>query len=128
MPYIEDPRAFFAEINRILMPGGLLAIQLTVVDSLLHSLANLIYQISQGKFTLIPQRGYPFQNAHHFPRATLKQFLNPYHFHIIAEENLEINYRFSALPQIALPLLIIISALSRLTGKTIQYRVLVKKA
>lgn len=127
LPYIEDPRSFFQEVNRLLRPGGLLAFQLTVVDSLLHYLANLIYQLSRGTVKFIAGRGYPYQNAYHFTRVSIRAFLSQSNFQILSEENIEIDYRLSALPPIFLPLINLVSLAGRLTGKTIQYRVIARK-
>jgi len=127
LPYIENPGRFLKTIYRLLPPGGLFALQLTVVDSLLHYLANLSYYLSGGKFKFIAAKGYPYQNAYHFTRASTRAFLSRFNFRILQEENIEIDYRLSALPQKFLPLLQFISLGSRLTGKTIQYRVIAQK-
>jgi 2-polyprenyl-3-methyl-5-hydroxy-6-metoxy-1,4-benzoquinol methylase len=127
VPNFERPDIAFAKIEQMIKPNGILAIQLTVTDSVIFYLSHLIYLISGGRWNQLVARGYPVNHAHHFTRKTLKKFLRKFDFTVIKEENIEFNFRYSYFPKILLPVFNIVSIIGRLTGKTTQYRVYAKK-
>ncbi len=125
--HVEDPVKLLEEIKRILKPGGYIALETTMVDSLLFIIADIVYRITFGKFKKLVEIAYPIHHANHFSRKTLETILKKLDFKIVKKENLEIFYEETSLPKISLPILSMISTVSIATGKTIEFFVLAQK-
>lgn len=126
IPNFENPNLAFRKIKNMLAKDGILAIQLTVIDSLIFYLSHLIYKLSLGKFKLLIQNGYPINHRTHFSRSTLKKFLSKHGFKIIKQQNIEFNYQYSKMPKIILPFLNLIGFISKKVNRTTQYRIFAK--
>ena len=127
VPNFERINLGFAKIKRMLKPNGVLVVQLTVTDSLLFDLSNLIYRLSLGRVALFVKNGYPINHTCHFSRRTLKKFMRKHGFKIVKSENIEFNFRYSKIPKVLLPALGLIGFIAKTVGKTTQYRLFAKR-
>lgn len=126
VPNFENPNLGFQKIAAMLKPNGVVAIQLTVVDSLLFFLSDLLYRLSFGQLKFFIANGYPINHTCHFSRKTLKKFLAKYNLKIIKATNVEFDFRYSKMPKVILPVLQLIGFLAKKINRTTQYRVFAK--
>lgn len=126
-PNFEKPDKAIKNIKSILNQNGILAIQLTVTDSLIFFLCHLIYQLSFGKIYHCLAPAFSITHSQYFSRKILNRLLIDNGFTIVKKENVDFNFRFSKFPKILLPLFNLISFFSKLIGKTTQYRVYAKQ-
>lgn len=123
LPNFENPNLGLQKIKSMLKPKGILAIQLTVVDSLLFDISHLIYFLSRGKLSYFVANGYPVNHSFHFSRLTLNSLLKKHGFKVISSENIEFNFQYSKMPKIIIPLLKLIGLIAKRINRTTQYRV-----
>jgi SAM-dependent methyltransferase len=127
LPNFENLNLSLNKIKSMLKPDGILAIQLTVVDSLLFDISHLIYQLSDGKLSYFIDNGYPINHCYHFSRSTLKSILSSHGFEVIQSSNVEFDFRYSKMPKIILPILSIIGLVAKLLNRTTQYRLFARQ-
>lgn len=127
VPNFENLSLALSKIKAMLRRGGILAMQLTVVDSLIFYISHWLYCLSLGKIKMFVENGYPINHTQHFSRFTLKKALHRYGFRIVKSANVEFNYSFSKLPRWLLPFLGGLGWLSKLLGRTTQYRIYAAK-
>lgn len=123
LPNIEDLPTAMIKIKKMLKAKGVFAAQLTVTDALIFYLSHFIYILSFGRLYHFIAAGYPINHAQHFTRKTLNQLLKQNGFKILKFENIEFNFKYSYFPKIFLPIFKMVGAISKLMGKTTQYRV-----
>ena len=128
MSNFQQPQRIFQESYRLLKPGGIFALQLTVVDSLLNFFSDQIYHLTGGRLKTFSQIGYPFQHAYHFTRNTIKRLTRKYKFTIIKTENVKITYRYSSLPQFLVPLLDLSELITHPLNKGVRFRIYARKS
>lgn len=124
---IEDTRRLIVRVRRLLRKNGAIAILTTVVDSWLYYIANIIYWLSAKKVSYFVKEGYPIHHSNHFTRRALKKALRLEGFKVTYLENVEIPYKYTKLPKIFQPFLVIFGSIAKLTGITIQVLIVAKK-
>lgn len=124
---IEDSRLLLKTVRNLLKKNGAIAILTTVVDSWLFWIADAIRLLTFGRITYFVKEGYPIHHSNHFTRRVLFKVLREEGFRITYVENVEIPYKYTKLPKIFLPALIIFGSLAKLAGITIQVLVVAKK-
>lgn len=125
---IEDTPKLLKAIRRVLKRNGEVAILTTVVDSWLYDIANIINKLSMGKIKYFIKEGYPIHHANHFTRSNLARLLKEQNFEIVYQSNREIPYKYTKLPKIFLPLLLVFGQIAKIFGRTIQVLLIAKKA
>lgn len=124
---IENSRLLLKTVRNLLKKNGTIAILTTVVDSWLFWIADTIRLLTFGRITYFVKEGYPIHHSNHFTRRALFKVLREEGFKITYVENVEIPYKYTKLPKIFLPALIIFGSLAKLAGITIQVLVVAKK-
>ncbi len=124
---IEDTPLLLKTVNKIIKKSGKLAILTTVVDSWLYDIARLINWLSFGTITYFLKEGYPIHHANHFTRYHLAKVLKQHGFKIIYRSNTEIPYKYTKLPKIYLPILVIFGQMAKIFGRTIQVLIIAEK-
>lgn len=126
VPNFENPNLGIKKIKSMLKPNGVLAIQLTVVDSLLFDLSRFLYLVTFGQLKFFIENGYPVNHTCHFSRKTLTKFLKLHGFKIIKTNNIEFNFKYSKMPRVVLPILSLIGFIAKSINRTTQVRVFAK--
>ncbi len=125
---IENTPRLLRTIRKLLNNHGKVAILTTVADSWLYDAANLIHKLSFSRIKYFVKEGFPIHHANHFTRAALKKALHKEGFKVIYQSNQEIPYKYTKLPKIFQPLLIILGKLANIYGRTIQVLLIAQKA
>lgn len=125
--HVEQPDELIKESKRILRNGGVIALQTTMVDSLLFKVADLVYQISFGKIYKLVEIAYPIHHSNHFSRKTIKKLLLNNGLQIVKIDNVEMYYEETSLPKWSLIPLKIFSLFAILTGNTVEAFIMAKK-
>lgn len=124
---IEDTPRLLKRIRTFLKRNGKAAILTTVIDSWLYDIADLIHKLSFGKIKYFVKEGYPIHHANHFTRANLARLLKEQGFEVVYQSNREIPYKYTKLPKIFQPILLVFGQVAKIFGRTIQVLLIAKK-
>lgn len=124
---IEDTSRLLRKTSRLLNKDGKVAVLTTVVDSWLFYIARLIYFLSFKKINYFVKEGYPIHHSNHFTRKNLERIFNMNGLRVIYKENYEIPYKYTKLPRLFFPFLIVFGQFAKMSDTTIQVLMIAQK-
>lgn len=124
----ETPNDVIKEVHRILKPGGIVAMDTFMDDSLLFAVANVIYKLTFGIVKGPSCKAHPIHHSHYFSTKTFRLLLETNGFEIIFQKGSYLEGAVTSLGTMGKIVVSFFNGLSHIIGREMELCIVGRKA
>ena len=123
----EFPSEIIKEVNRILKPAGIIAMDTFMEDSLLITLANYAYRFSFGLIRYPACKAHPLHHSHYFSTKTFRYLLESNNFEVIFKKGSNLDARIVSLGFFGKIIVFFVNLLTKVIGRELEMLIVGRK-